>query len=179
MKLLARLLMLTTLPTITCTALAQAPDLKSASGYPKRVQKQVSDWIGRAAEKMPEQEYEFKPDPAVRSFGQILGHVADANYGFCSAVLGENNPAPGIEKAKTTKAELTSALRDGFAYCNRAYDALTDASANETVKAFGQERNKLGVLWFNAAHNLEHYGNLVVYMRLKGIVPPSSEPKPQ
>ena len=162
---------------VTFAALAQTPDLKSASGYPKLVQKQVTAWIERAAEKMPEEQYAFKPDPAVRSFGQILGHIADANYLFCSALLGDS-PSPGIEKTKTTKAELKSALHDAFAYCNRAYDALTDASANETVKAFGQERNKLGVLWFNSSHNLEHYGNLVVYMRLKGIVPPSSEPNP-
>jgi uncharacterized damage-inducible protein DinB len=165
--------------TLTCAALAQTPDLKSASGYPKMVQKQVTAWIERTAEKMPEEEYGFKPDPAVRSFGQILGHVADANYLFCSSALGEKSPSPGVEKTKTTKAELTSALHDAFTYCGRAYDALTDASVNETVKAFGGERNKLGVLWFNAAHNLEHYGNLVVYMRSKGIVPPSSEPKPQ
>jgi uncharacterized damage-inducible protein DinB len=82
-----------------------------------------------------------------------------------------------VEKTKTTKAELRAALHGAFTYCARAYDALTDANANETVKAFGQERNKLGSLWFNASHNLEHYGNLVVYMRLKGIVPPSSDPK--
>ena len=164
---------------VTYAALAQAPDLKSASGYPKMVQKQVTAWIERAAEKMPEEEYAFKPDPAVRSFGQILGHIADANYLFCSPVLGENSPSPGIEKTKTTKAELRSALRDAFAYCSRAYDALVDASANETVKAFGQERNKLGVLWFNSSHNLEHYGNLVVYLRAKGIVPPSSDSNPQ
>jgi len=163
---------------ISC-ALAQTPDLKSASGYPKMVQKQMTAWIERAAEKMPEEEYAFKPDPGVRSFGQILGHVADANYLFCSTAVGEKNPSPDIEKTKTKKADLTSALHDAFAYCSRAYDALTDASANETVKAFGQERNKLGVLWFNASHNAEHYGNIVVYMRLKGIVPPSSEPKPQ
>jgi uncharacterized damage-inducible protein DinB len=170
MKLLGTLIMM-----ITSAALAQTPDLKSASGYPKMVQKQVTAWIERAAEKMPEEEYAFKPDPAVRSFGQVLGHIADANYLFCSSALGESNPAPGIEKTKTAKAELKSALHDAFAYCSRAYDALTDASASETVKAFGQERNKLGVLWFNASHNLEHYGNLVVYMRSKGIVPPSSE----
>src|SRR6267378_1069931 len=173
MKLLGILLML------TYGLQAQTPDLKSASGYPKMVQEQVSAWIAGAAEKMPEEQYAFKPDPAVRSFGQILGHIADADYLFCSAVLGEDRSSPGIEKTKTTKAELTSALHDAFAYCNRAYDTLTDASANETVKAFGQERNKLGVLWFNASHNLEHYGNLVVYMRLKGIVPPSSDGKPQ
>ena len=173
MKLLSALLI------VAGAALAQAPDLKSASGYPKMVQKQVTGWIERAAEKMPEEEYAFKPDPAVRSFGQILGHIADANYLFCSPLLGENNPSPGVEKNKTTKAELTSALRDAFAYCGRAYDALTDASANETIKAFGQERNKLGVLWFNSSHNLEHYGNLVVYLRAKGIVPPSSDRNPQ
>jgi uncharacterized damage-inducible protein DinB len=163
---------------LVCALQAQTPDLKSASGYPKLVQKQVTAWIERAAEKMPEEEYAFRPDPAVRSFGQMLGHVADANYSFCSIVLGETNPSSAIEKTKTTKAELRVALREAFTYCDRAYSALTDAAANETVKAFGGERNKLGVLWFNASHNLEHYGNLVVYMRVKGIVPPSSEAKP-
>src|SRR4051812_37156524 len=168
--------LLGTLLIAACAAFAQTPDLKSASGYPKMVQKQVAGWILRAAEKMPEEEYALKPAPAVRSFGQILRHIADADYRFCSSVLGENSPSPGVEKTKTTKAELTSALKDAFSYCNRAYDALTDANAGETVKAFGQDRNRLGVLWFNASHNMEHYGNLVVYMRLKGIVPPSSDP---
>src|SRR5437667_117323 len=173
MKLLGTLMM------VTCAALAQTPDLKSASGYPKMVQKQVTAWIELAAEKMPEEEYAFKPDPGVRSFGQILGHIADANYLFCSVVLGEKNPSPEVEKTKTAKAELKIALQEAFTYCTRAYDALTDANAGETVKAFGQERNKLGALWFNASHNLEHYGNLVVYMRVKGIVPPSSDAKAQ
>ena len=159
--------------------MSQTPDLKTMSGYPKMVQKQITSWIERAAEKVPEGEYAFKPDPAVRSFGGILGHIADTNYAFCSSVLGESNPSPNIEKTMTTKAELTKALHDAFAYCDRAYAALTDENAHETVKTFGQERNRLGVLWFNAAHNLEHYGNLVVYMRTKGIVPPSSEPKPK
>src|SRR5882757_2527255 len=173
MKLLGNLVML------ACSVQAQTPDLKSVSGYPKMVQKQVSAWIEGAAEKMPEEQYAFKPDPAVRSFGQIVGHIADSNYLFCSTVLGEDNPSPGIEKNKATKAELRAALHEAFSYCNRAYVSLTDASANETVKAFGQERNKLGALWFNASHNLEHYGNLVVYMRLKGYVPPSSEANPK
>jgi uncharacterized damage-inducible protein DinB len=100
---------------------------------------------------MPEEQYAFKPDPAVRSFGQIVGHIADSNYLFCSTVLGEGNASPEIEKTKVTKADLRAALHEAFSYCNRAYVALTDASANETVKAFGQERNKLGALWFNAS----------------------------
>lgn len=157
--------------------MSQTPDLKTMSGYPKMVQKQVTSWIESAAQVMPEAEYTFRPDPAVRSFGEILGHIADTNYLFCSAVLSESDPASKIEKTKITKAELTSAIRDAFVYCDRAYSALSDENAHETVKAFGQERNRLGVLWFNASHNLEHYGNLVVYLRTKGIVPPSSEPK--
>ena len=76
----------------------------------------VSNAVIGAAEKMPEGEYGFRPDPAVRSFGEILGHIADANYLFCSSVLGESNPSPNIEKTKITKAELTSALRGAFAY---------------------------------------------------------------
>src|SRR5258707_13325209 len=120
MKLLSPLLML------TCAVQAQTPDLKSASGYPKMVQKQVSAWIQGAAEKMPEEQYAFKPDPAVRSYGQIRGHIADSNYLFCSTALGENSPSPGIEKTKPTKTGLRSALHDAFSYCQRAYDAVTD-----------------------------------------------------
>jgi len=131
--------------------------------------------IVRAAEKMPEENYGFKPTPDVRSFGQVIGHVADAQYLFCSAVLGKTNPAPGIEKGKTTKADLVQALKDAFAYCDAAYDGMTDAQAAAQVKFFGREQAKVTVLSFNTFHNNEHYGNIVTYMRLKGLVPPSSE----
>jgi uncharacterized damage-inducible protein DinB len=129
----------------------------------------------KAAQKMPEANYSFKPTPDVRSFGQIVGHVADAQYFFCSTALGEKNPAPGIEKSKTSKADLVQALNDAFAYCDKAYNGMTDAHAAETVKLFGSDQAKLSVLAFNAAHDFEHYGNLVTYMRMKGLVPPSSE----
>jgi len=129
----------------------------------------------KSAEKMPEENYAFKPTPEVRSFGQILGHVADAQYMFCSTVLGEKNPAPGIEKSKTSKADLVQALNDAFAYCDKAYNGMTDAHAAELVKFFGRDQAKLGVLAFNTAHDFEHYGNLVTYLRIKGLVPPSSE----
>jgi len=129
----------------------------------------------KAAEKMPDENYAFKPTPEVRSFGQLVGHVSDASYAFCSAALGEKNPAPGIEKSKTSKADLVQALNAAFAYCDKAYDGMTDAHAAETVKFFGGERAKLTVLAFNSAHNDEHYGNMVTYMRMKGLVPPSSE----
>jgi uncharacterized damage-inducible protein DinB len=131
----------------------------------------------RAAEKMPEENYSFKPTPEVRSFGQIIGHIADAQYLFCSAALGETNPAPGIEKSKTTKADLVKALSDALTYCDKAYSAMTDAHAADMVKFFGRDQPKLAILAFNSAHNMEHYGNLVTYMRIKGLVPPSSEPR--
>jgi uncharacterized damage-inducible protein DinB len=135
----------------------------------------VKNNILKSADKMPEENYAFKPTPDVRSFGQILGHVADAQYLFCSPVLGEKNPAPGIEKSKTSKADLVQALNDAFAYCDKAYNGMTDAHAADIVKFFGRDQAKLSVLSFNNGHNDEHYGNLVTYLRIKGLVPPSSE----
>ncbi len=131
--------------------------------------------LTKAADKMPEENYAFKPTPDVRSFGQLVGHVADANYMFCSAVIGGQPPVRGIEKSKTSKADLSQALKDSFAYCDKAYDGMTDAAAATPVKFFGQERPILNVLDFNNMHDYEHYGNMVTYLRLKGLVPPSSE----
>jgi uncharacterized damage-inducible protein DinB len=130
----------------------------------------------RSAEKMPEENYNFKPTDSVRSYGQIIGHVADAQYLFCSLALGEQNPGPSIEKTKSSKADLIAALKDAFSYCDRAYDGMTDVSATQTVQLFGGDTPKLGVLNVNNMHTIEHYGNLVTYMRLKNIVPPTSEP---
>jgi len=131
--------------------------------------------VVRSADKMPEENYGFKATDEVRSFGQLIGHVADAQYGFCSAVLGEKNPGLGIEKSKTSKADLVKALGEAFAYCDKAYDGMTDAHAADAMKFFGRDTTKLGVLTFNTAHTMEHYGNIVTYMRLKNLVPPSSE----
>ena len=127
-----------------------------------------------SAEKMAEENYAFKPSPDVRSFGQLLGHIADAQYGFCGGVKGERKQM-GIEKSVTAKADMVKALNEAFAYCDAVYTSMTDAQGAEIVKFFGRDRPKLGVLAFNNAHNWEHYGNLVTYLRIKGIVPPSSE----
>ena len=139
----------------------------------------MKDILLRSAEKVPEENYSFKPTDAVRSFGQIIGHLADAQYLFCSIELGEKNPAPKIEETKASKGDLIVALKDAFAYCDKAYDGMTDVSAAEMVKLFTNDAPKLAVLTVNNMHNMEHYGNLVTYMRLKNIVPPSSEPAAQ
>lgn len=115
----------------------------------------------------------------MRSWGQIVGHMADAQYLFCSIALGEKNPDLRIEKTKTSKADLIVTLKDAFAYCDKAYDGMTDAAGRQTVKLFGGDARKLDVLVVNNMHSMEHYGNLVTYMRLKNIIPPSSEAPPQ
>lgn len=160
---------------LTCACgFAQGPANPLSAGQ-KGIYTMVKNNVLKAADKMPEENYAYKPTPEVRSFGQLIGHIADAQYLFCSAVLGEKNPALGIEKGKTTKADLVEALKEGFAYCDKAYDGMTDAQAAEIVKFFGRDQAKLSVLAFNTAHDDEHYGNIVTYMRLKNLVPPSSE----
>lgn len=162
----------------TTKAAATVTNENPLSAYNKKVWGGVKDTILRSAEKMPEENYSFKPTEAVRSFGQILGHIADAQYLFCSSVIGEKNPAPNIEKTKTSKADLSAALTEAFAYCDKAYAGITDANGGQTVKFFGQDVPKMGVLNVNSLHTIEHYGNLITYLRLKNIVPPTSEPKP-
>jgi uncharacterized damage-inducible protein DinB len=141
----------------------------------KRGYERTKGILLRSAEKMPEENYGFKPVDSVRSFGQIIGHLADAQYFFCSAASGEKNPDLKIEKSKTSKADLIAALKEGFAYCDKVYDSMTDAAATQTVKFFGNDLPKYAVLSISVGHNMEHYGNLVTYMRIKGVVPPTSE----
>jgi uncharacterized damage-inducible protein DinB len=153
---------------------------KQSSGNPfstinKRSYERTKGILLRSAEKMPEENYNFKPVDTVRSFGQIIGHLADAQYLFCSTASGEKSPDLNIEKTKTSKADLIAALKEGFAYCDKVYDAMTDAAATQTVKFFGNDLPKYAVLNVSVGHNMEHYGNLVTYMRIKGIVPPTSE----
>jgi uncharacterized damage-inducible protein DinB len=137
---------------------------------------QVKGNIVKAAEKMAEADYAFKPTPEVRSFGQLLGHVADANFMICSRIAGEKSPSTeSVEKTKTAKADIVKALNEAFAYCDGVFGKVTDASAGEVLELFGRKMPRLSALNFNTMHDWEHYGNIVTYMRLKGQVPPSSE----
>jgi uncharacterized damage-inducible protein DinB len=156
----------------------QASPANPFSTYNKIFFARMKTILVSSAEKMPEENYNFKPTEAVRSYGQIVGHLADAQYNFCSLALGETNPGLKIEQTKTTKADLVAALKNALAYCDKAYDSTTDASGLQTVKMFGMDMPKFGVLNINNAHDMEHYGNLVTYMRLKNIVPPTSEQPP-
>ena len=163
-----------------CTSglFAQAPSAAGPmSDEIKGLFNQVKGNLIKSAEKMPEENYAFKPTPEVRSFAQLIGHVADAGYMFCSPILAEadRKKSPGVEKGMSKKAELVQALKDSMAYCDTAYAALTDAKAASKASFFGRERTLMTIMSFNVAHDNEHYGNVVTYLRLKGIVPPSSE----
>jgi uncharacterized damage-inducible protein DinB len=174
--LLTLVLCLLALPGAQSQDRAQSADKENPlSAFNRRGYGRTKGILLRSAEKMPEENYSFKPVDTVRSYGQIIGHLADAQYLFCSTALGEKNPDLKIEQTKSAKADLIAALNEGFAYCDKAYDGMTDASGAQMVKFFGNDAPKLGVLSINIGHNMEHYGNLVTYMRIKNIVPPTSE----
>jgi uncharacterized damage-inducible protein DinB len=156
-------------------AAAAAPAASDAGVAGLREQwRQVTAYVTTAAEELPEADYAYKPVATVRSFGQLFGHVAGAQYMMCAAALGEPARAEdAVEKAATTKAALVQALKESTAYCARAY-AQPAAATGATIELFGQRQSRAQVLALNAVHNGEHYGNIVTYMRMKGLVPPSS-----
>jgi len=129
----------------------------------------------RSAEQMPEADYGFKPAPTVRSFGEEVAHAAEYQMLICSGAKGEQQPNPAA--GKTSKADLIAALKASSDYCDAVYDSLTDAQFSQPAKMFGRDISKLGALYFNVSHNNETYGTMVPYLRMKGIVPPSSQPR--
>ena len=142
-------------------------------------------FLSRTAEKMPEEFYGMRPgaQPEVRTFGQLIGHLANFNFRWCSDAKGEKNPMEETDFEKLTdKASLVKGLNIALAYCDGAYAILTDTNSLDLVQGTRDDGTKVPVLRIsrlisNLAHDNEHYGNLVTYMRIKSIVPPSSEPR--
>jgi uncharacterized damage-inducible protein DinB len=134
--------------------------------------------IKESADQMSEADYKFKPTDSVRTFGQILAHIAGASYVYCSSARGEKTPheEDDFEKTATTKAQIVKVLNESIAYCDTAYTSLTDRSAAEVVPMGfgGKDAARASALIRNVGHYQEHYGNLVTYFRIKGMVPPSS-----
>lgn len=174
----------------TGSALAQTP-APTANPYSKGARAQfdhIQTLIMRSAEKIGDDLYSFKPTPEVRSVAGVLGHIADGNNLLCGVAAGKADidtvmkdiPAVQVNEKKTGKAEIVAALKESRANCEAVYDALTDANGQTPVKWFTPEPvPKLMILTSANSHAWEHYGNLVTYMRLKGIVPPSSENQPR
>ncbi len=137
--------------------------------------------IAESAETMPDEDFGFKPTPDVRSFAQLVGHVINANVFFCSQAKGAAMPTTTNFERVADKAALIKGLTDALAYCDAVYESTTDADFNQAVTLSGfpgmnpkTTTTRGAVLMFNTTHNNEHYGNIVVYLRLKGKVPPST-----
>jgi uncharacterized damage-inducible protein DinB len=168
-------------------SLAAAPaaaQTQPASGDPltsalKRQFDNVSRNVKEAAEKMPEEKFSYQATKDVRTFGAFVGHVANAQYMICSRAKGEDNPNKEDFEKTTGKAALVKAITAANEYCASLFSAANDKWMMETITQ-GQAPNQFqvpraAVLAGNTSHTNEHYGNLVTYMRLNGLVPPSTE----
>ena len=160
-------------------AAAQTPGANPVASGVRSAWEGAKRNVVRSAELMPEENYGFRPVATVRTFGEILAHVAGANYVFCSAAKGEKPPheEAAFEKTATTRAQIVKVLNESIAYCDSAVAALDDKRAGETVELpFGMGKGARALpLMLNTGHLQEHYGNLVTYFRVKGMVPPSSQ----
>jgi len=174
--------------SVALPALAQQAPPPTVAGFVRNLYNARKNEIVSSAKKMPEEFYDLRPGPQmeVRTFGQHLAHIANFNFLWCAEALGETNPNAGtnLEKTLKTKAEFLKALDDSFAFCDKAYDALTDASGAEVLEITqeGGRRTRLprmGLLILNLGHEDEVYGSMVTTMRMKSIVPPASEPRPR
>jgi uncharacterized damage-inducible protein DinB len=169
------------LAVLSTPALAQTVSSVDSAANPlsatlKSLYEGVVRNIVESANKAPEDLYAFKPSPDVRSFGEMLGHVADGLTNYCSRAAETKSPVPdSVEKTKKTKAEIVKALEYAKGYCDGVYGSMTDADALKLVAAGENKVPKARFLVVNISHTNEHYGNLVTYLRIKGIVPPSTE----
>ncbi len=159
---------------ISATTLAQAPPTPGPAGEVQGNYARVKGDILKAADRMSAEDYAFKPTPDVRTFGRVVNHISEAQLRSCGIVNGAT-PTAKVPAETAPKAEIVEALKASFAECDKAYAAATDANAVEMLPAGKSKRSRLGVLWGNVAHDNEQYATLALYLRLKGLVPPSSE----
>ena len=162
---------------VAATLSAQAPPPSTMASDLKAQYNQIKGILTRAADKMPDDGYAFQPVKEERAFGGWVAHVADSQARTCSTIAGA--PKQIGAAAKMTKTELLASLKESFDICDAVYEATTDANINEGVSmGRGGARPRGAVLFADLAHDSECYGNIVVYLRLKGLVPPTSEPRP-
>lgn len=163
--------MLVTGGAVLGQAPAQAPSTTTMASGLQRKYLEIKRNILETAEKMPEADFAFRPTPVIRNFGELFGHIANSQFNNCSSAKGEPNPRAGVDnERKTTRAEIVKALQDSFAYCDGAYSALTDATANELIMQEKNQQMRGYALMNNVWHDTEMYGHAATYLRLKGLL---------
>ena len=133
----------------------------------------VKNNIMKSAEKMPAEAYTFQATPEERTWAALMGHIADAQTSNCSGATGEAKR--GAAGKLTSKDDLVKALKDSFDVCDAAWASTNDGNAHSMVKLRNRDMTRLGLLVYNTTHDNESYGTMAVYLRLKGVVPPSSD----
>jgi uncharacterized damage-inducible protein DinB len=146
-------------PDVATRASAQDGEKANATVIARKGFQEVSGWITKSAEMVPAEKYDYKPVDTVRSFGQIIAHVADSLNYYCATAAGNKMEGEPAEKGKTDKATLLPKLKDAVDKCNTVY---------------GSDTGKLEPLLENIGHSNLHYGNLITYLRMMGMKPPSS-----
>ena len=131
--------------------------------------------IVKSADKMPAEDYRYKPTPDIRTYARVLNHVTEAQMHVCGAIDGVKPDSFTVPPETADKATIVAALNASFTECDKAYASLTDANISEMIQAGPVKRSRLGMLWGNASHDNEQYATLALYLRLKGTRPPSSE----
>ncbi len=149
---------------------AQTPSAHIAEA--KTIWNNAKGNLQKLADAMPEDSYGFKPTPDIRTFGELIAHIADAQGNFCAMAGGKTRPESAAKK--TAKADLTAAMKASIALCDAAFESITEANASEVVGNGRMQRSRLATLEYNTVHSSEEYGYTAVYLRLKGIVPPST-----
>ena len=161
--------------TLSASAVRQAPAGPDATMASIKVTHDaVSGFVTKALAMIPQDKLSYKPVDGVRTLGQLFGHLANANGMICGMASGTKMASSGDAEKLTAKADLQKALEASLAFCGQAFAAVTAKNANEPVELFGMKHTRIGALAFNGAHTYEHYGNIVTYMRMNGMVPPSS-----
>jgi hypothetical protein len=161
--------------------LLTAPALRAQNANPfsddaRQTYALIKTSLLKAADKMPPEAYAYRSVPPVRTFAEMIGHVVDAQFRMCAVVKGE--PMTSNSASKTTKAELVPLLKASFDYCDPIYASMTDAAGAAKVRWARWDMSKLGLLNWNISHDNEMYGIIGAFLRLKGLVPPSSEGRP-
>ena len=169
---------LLTLALVALPALAQAPAAPAPVGPAAEVltsYNRLKPNILKAADKMPEADFQFKPTPEIRAYARVVNHITEAQFHTCTTLNGTKFDPASVPKDDATKAVVIAGLKASFDECDKAYGALTDATIAETATMGPNKRSHIGLAWGNVSHDNEQYATLSLYLRLKGLVPPTSE----